>query len=78
MLLVAGNDGRFVLHQFHEQTIGNGNLRVFQYNIAQIFNGYGGFLFLTIGEIDHQLLVSGAEVGGVAEEEGAFDHFEKY
>jgi hypothetical protein len=77
MLLVAGNDGRFVLHQFGKPSVGDGYLRILKHHIAQILDWEGGRRLSFFRKVYNQLFVLGTQVSGITEEEGAFDHFSK-
>lgn len=71
---IAVDYGGFVLNELGEQSVGEGDLRMLQHDHSQVFYGYcsrGLFLFR---KVHYQLLLPGAQVGGVTKEQGAFDH----
>lgn len=79
--VIAGDEGGVVGEQFGYYGLGDGDLLVIEYEHAYVFDRYGGGLGLYNiggvfghGELYYQLIEVGAEVGGVAEVEGALDH----
>lgn len=70
---VADYHGRVVGRQFAQHRLCEGDLPVVEHHETEVFNGRGGFFtgFL-VG--DHQLPETGAQVIGVIEKEGAFNH----
>ena len=84
-VVVAGDDGHIVVEQGRDGSRGDGNPPIVERHHPYVFNrdgalasslkGFGdGIVLLHLGQLDYQLLLSQAEVGGIAKEEGFLNH----